>query len=156
MAYDDLLGLIPEFGENFALLLALALLYSLIGLPLLRRAGHFGAVMAGLLFGGIAILGMRWPIAIAPDLSVDGRNLIVLTAGAFGGAWTALVSTIVVVAYRILMGARTFSARLPSSPPPRCWERRFTCAGGGGRASAGPASSWPSAWRWPQSACPGT
>jgi hypothetical protein len=65
MAYDDLLGLIPEFGENFALLLALALLYSLIGLPLLRRAGHFGAVAAGLLFGNMAILGMRWPIAIA-------------------------------------------------------------------------------------------
>ena len=45
MAYDDLLGLIPEFGESFAVLLALALLYSLIGLPLLRRAGHFGAVV---------------------------------------------------------------------------------------------------------------
>ena len=64
MAYDDLLGLIPEFGENFALLLALALLYSLIGLPLLRRAGHFGAVAAGLLFGAMAILG-RSPAARA-------------------------------------------------------------------------------------------
>jgi len=105
MAYDDLLGLIPEFGENFALLLALALLYSLIGLPLLRRAGHFGAVVAGLLFGGMAILGMRWPIAIAPDLSVDGHNLIVLTAGAFGGPWTALVAAIAVIADRILTGA---------------------------------------------------
>ncbi|HZF35653.1 MAG TPA: PAS domain S-box protein [Candidatus Angelobacter sp.] len=105
MAYDDLLGLIPEFGENFALLLALALLYSLIGLPLLRRAGHFGAVAAGLLFGNMAILGMRWPIEIAAGQSVDCRNLIVLAAGAFGGPWTALVCAIAVVAYRILMGA---------------------------------------------------
>src|SRR5262249_48482930 len=105
MAYDDLLGLIPEFGENFALLLALALLYSLIGLPLLRRAGHFGAIIAGLLFGSLAILGMRWPIAIAIGESVDDRNLIVLAAGAFGGPWTALVCALAVIAYRILTGA---------------------------------------------------
>jgi PAS domain S-box-containing protein len=105
MAYDDLLGLIPEFGENFALLLALALLYSLIGLPLLRRAGHFGAVVAGLLFGSMAILGMHWPIELATGQSVDGRNLIVLAAGAFGGPWTAVVAAVAVIAYRILIGA---------------------------------------------------
>src|SRR5215813_10452775 len=105
MAYDDLLGLIPKFGENFALLLALALLYSLIGLPLLRRAGHFGAIIAGLLFGSMAILGMRWPIAIAIGETVDDRNLIVLAAGAFGGPWTAAVCAIAVIAYRIFIGA---------------------------------------------------
>src|SRR5262249_24368608 len=105
MAYDDLLGLIPEFGENFGLLLALALLYSLIGLPLLRRAGHFGGVVAGLLFGGMAILGMRWPIEIAAGQNVHGRNLIVLAAGAFGGPSTAVVSAIAVGADRILTGA---------------------------------------------------
>src|SRR6266850_5369814 len=105
MAYDDLLCLIPEFGETFALLLALALLYSLIGLPLLRRAGHFGAVAAGLLFGSMAILGMRWPIEIAIGQSLDGRNLIVLAAGAFGGPWTAMVCALAVMAYRIVTGA---------------------------------------------------
>ena len=105
MAYDDLLGLIPEFGENFALLLALALLYSLIGLPLLRRAGHFGAVAAGLLFGSMAILGMRWPIEIALGQSIDSRNLIVLAAGAFGGPWTAAVCALAVIAYRIVTAA---------------------------------------------------
>jgi PAS domain S-box-containing protein len=105
MSYDDLLGLIPEFGENFALLLALALLYSLIGLPLLRRAGHFGAVAAGLLFGSMAILGMRWPIEIALGQSIDSRNLIVLAAGAFGGPWTAAVCALAVIAYRIVTAA---------------------------------------------------
>ncbi|MGH6930696.1 MAG: LytS/YhcK type 5TM receptor domain-containing protein, partial [Dongiaceae bacterium] len=104
MAYDDLLGLLPAFGENFALLLALALLYSLIGLPLLRRAGHAGAVVAGLLFGGIAVLGMRWPIELAAGYDVDGRNLIVLAAGAFGGPWTAVVSAVTVIAYRVGTG----------------------------------------------------
>ena len=105
MAYDDLLGLIPEFGENFALLLALALLYSLIGLPLLRRAGHFGEVVAGLLFGGMAILGTRWPIALAAGQSVDGCNLVILAAGAFGGPWVAVVAALTVIADRILVGA---------------------------------------------------
>ncbi len=104
MAYDHLLGLLPAFGENFALLLALALLYSLIGLPLLRRAGHVGAVVAGLLFGGIAVLGMRWPIELTAEYSLDGRNLIVLAAGAFGGPWTAVVCAIAVIAYRIATG----------------------------------------------------
>jgi hypothetical protein len=105
MAYHDLLGLIPEFGENFALLLALALLYSLVGLPLLRRAGHFGEAAAGLLFGGMAILGMRWPIALAAGQSVDGRNLVILAAGAFGGPWVAMVAALAVIADRILVGA---------------------------------------------------
>src|SRR5215468_7370336 len=105
MAYDDLLGLIPEFGENFSLLLALALLYSLIGLPLLRRAGHLGAVVAGLLFGAMAILGMRWPIEIGAAHSVDARNLIVLAAGAFGGPGTAAVSALAVVGDLIFANA---------------------------------------------------
>ncbi len=104
MAYEDLLGLLPAYGENFALLLALALLYSLIGLPLLRRAGHVGAVAAGLLFGGIAILGMRWPLELAADQSVDIRNLTVLAASAFGGPWTAAACAIAVIAYRVFAG----------------------------------------------------
>ncbi|MGE0119290.1 MAG: PAS domain S-box protein [Dongiaceae bacterium] len=104
MAYDAFLGLLPAYGENFALLLALALLYSLIGLPLLRRAGHAGAVVAGLLFGGVAVLGIRWPIELAAGYSVDARNLIILAAGAFGGPWTALVCAVTVIAYRIGAG----------------------------------------------------
>jgi hypothetical protein len=132
------------------------LLYSLIGLPLLRRAGHFGAVAAGLLFGSMAILGMRWPIEIALGQSIDSRNLIVLAAGAFGGPWTAAVCALAVIAYRIVTAAPDIlnsiaaimaAALLGTALYLRWWRRARI---------GGPANSWRWVLCWPASACPGT
>ena len=99
MALNDISTLLTHFGENLALLLALVLLYSLVGMPLLRRAGRFGAAIASVLFGGIAVLGMQWPIEMVPGYGVDGRNLVIFAAGAFGGPWTGAITAFLVVAY---------------------------------------------------------
>ncbi|HTO85148.1 MAG TPA: PAS domain S-box protein [Methylomirabilota bacterium] len=105
MALNDIPSLLTHFGENLTLLLALVLLYSLVGLPLLRRAGRFGAVVASVLFGGIAILGMQWPIEMVPGYGIDGRNLVIFAAAAFGGPWTAGVTTALVIAYQLASDA---------------------------------------------------
>ncbi len=102
MALTGLPGLLTDFGEHLALILALVLLYSLVGLPLLRRAGRFGAVAAGLLFGAIAVLGMQWPIAVASGHGIDARNLLVLAAAAFGGPVTGGVTAAIVGLYGIV------------------------------------------------------
>src|SRR5215470_9160228 len=105
MALNDIPSLLTHFGENLTLLLALVLLYSLVGLPLLRRAGRFGALVASILFGGIAILGMQWPIEMVPGYGVDGRNLVVFAAAAFAGPWTAGITTAIVILYQIASDA---------------------------------------------------
>ena len=113
MAYLDLLELFPQFSVNVALLLALALLYSLLGLPLLRRAGHVGAVIAGLLFGGSAILATQWPIQLTGGYALEGHNLIILAAGAFGGPWAGGVAALTVIANSIFVGDTLLTAGNP-------------------------------------------
>jgi len=132
MALNDVSILLTHFGENLALLLALVLLYSLVGMPLLRRAGRFGAGIASVLFGGIAVLGMQWPIEIVPGYGVDGRNLVIFAAGAFGGPWTGGITAFLVVAYRIMtdspgllatIGAAGSAAMLGTALYLRWWRR---------------------------------
>src|SRR5215475_50254 len=102
MALNDIPSMLMHFGENLALLLALVLLYSLVGLPLLRRAGRFGALAVSVLFGGIVILGMQWPIEMVPGYGIDGRNLVVCAAAAFAGPWTVAITTAIVILYQIV------------------------------------------------------
>jgi len=132
MALNDIATLLTHFGENLALLLALVLLYSLVGMPLLRRAGRFGAIIASVLFGGIAILGMQWPIEMAPGYGVDGRNLVVFAAGAFGGPWTAGITAALVIGYHVMrdqpgmlatIGAAVSAALLGVALYLRWWRR---------------------------------
>src|SRR5215475_50230 len=102
MALNDIPSMLTHFGENLALLLALVLLYSLVGLPLLRRAGRFGALAASVLFDSITILGMQWPIEMVPGYDIDGHNLVIFAAAAFAGPWTAAITTTIVILYQIV------------------------------------------------------
>ena len=105
---DSLLTLLIDLGENLALLLVLALLYNLAGMPLIRRAGQFGAAGMGVLFGIIALAAMQVPIELGPGTAggaaIDGRNLIVLAAGAFGGPWAGLAAAAIVGAATLAAG----------------------------------------------------
>jgi len=109
MVLRDILGLLTDFGQSLALLLALVLLYAMIGLPLLRRAGRLGNIAAGLLFAGIAILGLHWPATVAGQ-GINASNLIVFAAGAFGGPLTAAVTAAVVMTATIATGAANWLA----------------------------------------------
>ncbi|HET6224306.1 MAG TPA: PAS domain S-box protein [Dongiaceae bacterium] len=109
---NDFLDLLVHFGGMLVLILALVLLYSRVGLPLLRRAGRMGAIGTGALFGAIAILGMQGPAAIAPGQSIDGGNLILLAAAAFAGPWSGVVAAGIVGAYRLAAGTPQILASL--------------------------------------------
>ncbi len=89
--------------QNAVLLLGLLTVYSLTAS--LRAHGKiWPKVFMGLLFGGIAIIGMRIPFNYKPGIFYDGRSIVLSLAGLFGGGITALVSMVVAGVYRSIIG----------------------------------------------------
>lgn len=88
---------------NTSLLLSLSLLYEF-------NQRYWGArvwparICAGLLFGGICILGMSYPAEIAPGILLDARTLVLSMASLFGGPLVAGVAGSVAASYRLWLG----------------------------------------------------
>ncbi len=89
--------------QNIALLVALSLVHGLL-LRGFRRVGFRFALLSGLLFGAVAVLGMMTPVRWAPGIIFDGRSIILGIAGLFGGPLAAGVAALVAGAYRALLG----------------------------------------------------
>lgn len=92
-----------ELIFNVMLLLSLGILYGL----LVRRwrGGEISArIIAGCLFGGIAIAGMILPLHSAPGVIIDGRSIVISLSGLFGGPLTAAVAALLASGYRISVG----------------------------------------------------
>ena len=53
--------------------------------------------IAGLLFGGITVIGMMVPIRISPGVIFDARSVILIMAGLFGGPSVAIVQVSLLV-----------------------------------------------------------
>ena len=89
--------------QNIALLVALTFLHGL----LLRRIRHQGpgyALVSGLLFGGVTLVGMLTPIVLQPGLIFDGRSIVIAVAGLFGGPVTAGIAAAMAAGYRYWLG----------------------------------------------------
>ncbi len=89
--------------QNVALLVALSFVHGL----LMRRMGRHGngyALVSGLLFGSVALVGMLTPMQFAPGLIFDGRSIILSVAGLFGGPLTAVVAALPTAVYRGWLG----------------------------------------------------
>ncbi len=92
-----------EFTYNAALLITLSVLYGL--LTRLRRGSNIQyKLFAGLLFGLIAIAGMYMPVQYKPGVFYDGRSVIMVLAGLFGGGIVSGISILLAGAYRIYLG----------------------------------------------------
>lgn len=95
--------MLVELIHNAALLVAISALYGL-----LARFRHPGAVrgkvLAGLLFGGLAIAAMNMPFHYSPGVIYDGRSIVLTLAGLFGGGVAAAVSVSLAGAYRGYLG----------------------------------------------------
>ena len=89
--------------SNVALLLALSILYSFLT-RIWKHGETAGQILAGLLFGGVAVVGMIHPFHYAPGVIFDGRSIVVSMAGLFGGPVTAAISTLIVGGYRLGLG----------------------------------------------------
>ncbi len=89
--------------QNIALLVALSFVHGL----LIRRIRHQGsgyALLSGLLFGSVALVGMMTPVTLQPGLIFDGRSIILSVAGLFGGPVAAAVAVVMAAGYRYWLG----------------------------------------------------
>jgi PAS domain S-box-containing protein len=95
-------------GQNIALLLSLTFIYGLVDPRLERFSTRRREVITGVLFGSFGLISMMVPIQVYPGLFQDGRTVITLIAGIFGGPVPAIIAGIMVIIYRtILSGAGT-------------------------------------------------
>ncbi len=92
---------------NMSLLIALLVIHSLV---VRKLGGHslWKQVIGGLIFGGVAIVGMisafDIPYGDYGGMILDGRSVILTIAGAFGGPFTALIAVLMTGAYRLYLG----------------------------------------------------
>ena len=94
--------------NNLTLLLALGFLYSVC---IRRWDGRTlkGKLVMGLLFGGVAIIGMLFPMSFTPGIFFDGRTILLGIIGLFGGGPAALIALLMTVGCasgRVAMGWR--------------------------------------------------
>lgn len=61
-------------------------------------------IVLGLLFGGVAILGMINPFNFLPGVIFDGRTIVLTVAGVVGGGLTAAIAAGLAALYRYQMG----------------------------------------------------
>ncbi|MFH0727893.1 MAG: PAS domain S-box protein [Pseudomonadota bacterium] len=87
---------------NLALLVALSTVSGFIGQR--WKDGRWGALLQGLLFGGVAVIGMLRPLVLAPGLIFDGRSVMISLCGLFFGPVAVTVAGAMAVACRIVQG----------------------------------------------------
>ena len=100
----DIQTLVTGLSINIALLLSLTLLCNLIRPYLPKSSPLVEDLIYGVLFGGIAVLGMLMNISILPGIIIDGRVIIAGLAGAFAGPVAGAAAGIIISAYRLMMG----------------------------------------------------
>ena len=61
-------------------------------------------LLLGLLFGGVALLGMANPVNFAPGVFFDGRSIVLTVAGVLGGGMTATIAAGMAAFYRYQLG----------------------------------------------------
>ncbi|CAO3376750.1 ATP-binding protein [Azospirillum argentinense] len=95
-----LLGLVQNIG-----------LFAVVALVFLQIRGRAAAwpaplanVLLGLVFGGVAVLGMADPVRVAPGLFIDARNVMVGLAAPFGGPLAGAMAALLPGAFRVWMG----------------------------------------------------
>lgn len=89
--------------QNVALIVMLAVFQQYLrrrlpGRPVLMR------LLAGVLYGGIAVIGMMTPFEFAPGLIYDGRSIILGLAGLLGGGPVAAIAAAIAAAHRLTLG----------------------------------------------------
>ncbi len=95
--------MVVSFIQNITLLVSATVIYTII-IRRWEKGSIFYALLSGLLFGVVAVLGMRMPVLLEPGVIFDGRTIIHSIAGLFGGPYTALVAAVIGIGYRAFIG----------------------------------------------------
>ncbi len=96
MAYLNLI-------HNLALLVALSLIHQLI-LRRIRSSSRRYQFISGLIFGGVAVVGMLTPVQFTPGVIFDARSVVLAAGGMAGGPITALVAAVISIVSRAVIG----------------------------------------------------
>jgi two-component system, cell cycle sensor histidine kinase and response regulator CckA len=88
---------------NLSLLVALTVVSGFIDKRWPRHT-RTGALLQGVLFGGVAILGMLRPLNMGQGLIFDGRSVMLSLCALFFGPWAAAVACGMTAACRIALG----------------------------------------------------
>jgi len=89
--------------NNITLMLALCFFYRLI----VRRWSVetlTGTILTGLVFGGVAIIGMLYPVVYSTGLIFDGRTILLSVLGLYGGPMPTAVAVAMTSVLRIWQG----------------------------------------------------
>lgn len=90
--------------NNIALIIVLSFFYSFLYNKKQQLDKLLYKILAGVIFGLIAIAGMLNPLNFAPGIIFDGRSIILSIAGLFGGGVVAVISVFMAGIYRYIMG----------------------------------------------------
>ncbi len=93
---------IIELIYNLALLVALSIISGFIVQRWKDR--RYGAVLQGLLFGGVAVIGMLRPLILSEGLIFDGRSVMLSLCGLFFGPVSVAIAVGMTAACRIIQG----------------------------------------------------
>lgn len=96
--------LLIGLSQNIALLLALIFIYGLLSPRIEQLARRAQDVVRGVVFGLFAAISMTLPIQLQPGLFLDGRTLVIIISGMYGGPVSAIISTVIVSVYRMILG----------------------------------------------------
>ncbi len=91
-------------GQNMALLFAVLWLYRLLYPHERATSSPLPALVLGGLVGGLGLLGVTVPIAIAPGVIIEGRMLLVVLVSAWAGPFAALSAGGLGALYRLSIG----------------------------------------------------
>src|ERR687887_149012 len=80
------------------------LLYSVVRRSWTHARPALRSILAGLVFGFIAIAGMHTPFLVAPGVLADARYIPLLLAGPFGGPGAAVTAAALATVYRAGLG----------------------------------------------------
>lgn len=89
--------------NNTTLLVSLTLIHALLN-RFFDKDTLRHKVLSGLLFGAVAIIGMKNSVMVMEGIMFDGRSIVLTTAGMFGGPMVAGVSVVISAVYRIIVG----------------------------------------------------
>src|SRR5512145_122402 len=68
------------------------------------RDTRTGVILQGIVFGGVAILGMLRPLNLGAGLIFDGRSVMLSLCALFFGPWAAAVSCAISLVSRVALG----------------------------------------------------
>ncbi|TVR72192.1 MAG: PAS domain S-box protein [Marinilabiliales bacterium] len=89
--------------NNITLLVTLSVIHSLLLRYLGPGSKRFRA-LSGTLFGLVAVTGMLNSVELQPGVIFDGRSIILVTAGVFGGPVPVIIAMLISSSYRIFLG----------------------------------------------------